>query len=167
MLRSTTKAICGIICCLFSNICIPSLNAQQYSESRVPHYTVDYTIPHKDSILLLLKKVRQHYESTGSLQVMDKVTGLTVTDFTIPNRNAVIPEGLSSEWSYTNGVVFSAFSYIQDITGDSSFFTANKRFYDFVLQTLPYFRRNRELYGKEAAGWPAILDMHALDDWVR
>jgi unsaturated rhamnogalacturonyl hydrolase len=164
MVRNATKAIYGFLLYLLLSVCNSGLIAQELSAERVPRYTVAYNLPKPDSILFLLKKVRQHYESTGRLQVMDKSTGKPVTDLITPNRNAIIPDGLSGEWSYTNGVVFSAFSYIQDVTGDTSFFSLNKRFFDFVLQTLPYFRKNRELFGKAAAGWPAILDMHALDD---
>lgn len=141
-----------------------TLSAQEDVPGRVPVYPVAYTIPDADTILQVLHQVRRYYESTGKLTVINGKTGEPVTDFSVLNPDARIPEGLSSEWSYTNGVVFSAFEYLRKITGDTVFFANNRRFYDFVVRTLPYFRKNREKYGKQAAGWPAILDMHALDD---
>ncbi len=71
--------------------------------------------------------------------------------------------GFSSEWSYTHGVVLSAFDYIDDVTGDEAFFANNTKFYDFVIEYLPYFRKNAAEFGTEAGGWREIIDMHALD----
>ena len=51
------------------------------------------------------------------------------------------------------------------MTGDPAFFSNNTRFYDYVIETLPYFQRNREKYGDKASnGWGRIPNFHALDD---
>jgi rhamnogalacturonyl hydrolase YesR len=85
--------------------------------------------------------------------------------FTKLNKNAQVSNGFSSEWSYTHGVVLSAFAYIVDVTGDSTFFANNTKFYNLVVNTLPYFIKNKEKYGKEAKnGWGRTPNFEALDD---
>jgi rhamnogalacturonyl hydrolase YesR len=138
--------------------------AQEITQGRIPKYTIPYSQPTVDSIIVKLNKVQQYYQSTSTQKVVDRTTGKEITDFTNLNLQAKVTDGFSSEWTYTHGVVLSAFSYIQDVTGDKIYFDNNARFYDFVVKSLPYFRKNAEKFGKEAAGWPAITHMHALDD---
>jgi rhamnogalacturonyl hydrolase YesR len=109
--------------------------------------------------------VRHYYESTSDLRIIDSKTGKEITDFSKPNKNARVSEGFASEWSYTNGVVLSAFEYIDDVTGDPAFFADNTRFFNLVVKTQPYFMKNREIYGSEAkGGWGRVPNFHALDD---
>ena len=144
----------------FTNILI----AQEEVAGRVPVYPVPYEFPNTDSIHDVLNRVRQYYESTSQQKIINKETGKEITDFSKPDKNARVPTGFSSEWTYTHGVVLSAFSYIYDITGDKRFFSNNTKFYDFVVQKLPYFRKNAAQYGRGAGGWPSVLDIGALDD---
>jgi unsaturated rhamnogalacturonyl hydrolase len=140
------------------------LNAQEVAPGRIPEYTVPYKYPSVDSIKEVLHRIRVYYESTSQQIVIDAETGKEITDFSKPNKNARISGGFSGEWSYTHGVALSAFEYIDDVTGDKVFFANNTRFYDFVIRNLPYFRKNAEVFGNQASGWPAIIYMHALDD---
>ena len=53
---------------------------------------------------------------------------------------------------------------LYDLTGDQAYLDYNIMFYDFVCDTLPYFRKNKETFGTvKASGWPVILYMRALD----
>ncbi len=140
------------------------LAAQENTEGRTPVYPVPYEFPNTDSIKAALNRVRLFYESSSTLKIIDGKTGNPITDLSALNPAARVSSGFSSEWTYTNGVVLSAFAYLYDVTGDKTFFNNNSRFYDFVVNALPYFRNNAARFGKEAGGWPAILDMHALDD---
>jgi len=141
------------------------LTAQEDASGRIPKYPVPYEFPTVDGIKEVLNRVRVYYESTSPLNIIDSETGEEITDFSKLNKNARVSSGFSSEWSYTNGVVLSAFDYIDDVTGDPAFFANNTRFYDLVIETLPYFRENREKFGKEArSGWGRTPNFHALDD---
>lgn len=136
---------------------------QQIAETRTPEYPVAYELPNTDDIKDTLNRVRVYYESTSQQKIIDAVTGKEITDFSSLNKNARVSEGFSSEWSYTHGVVLSAFDYIDDVTGDKRFFANNTHFYNFVANNLPYFRKNAAQYGTEAAGWREIIEMDALD----
>ncbi|MFH0759723.1 MAG: glycoside hydrolase family 88 protein [Bacteroidota bacterium] len=142
----------------------PVLFAQEDSAGRIPEYDIPYEFPTVDGIKEVLDRVRVYYESTSPQNIIDLETGKEITDFSKPNQNARVSIGLSSEWTYTHGVVLSAFDYIDDVTGDEAFFANNARFYDFVIGHLPYFRKNDEIYGSQAAsGWHEIIYMAALD----
>ena len=139
------------------------LAAQEDAPGRVPEYPVPYEYPTVDDVKDVLNRVRGYYESTSPQIIVDAETGEEISDFSKPNEHARVSNGFSSEWSYTHGVVLSAFAYIDDVTGDESFFVNNAEFYDFVIEHLPYFRANAEEFGPQAGGWPEIVDMHALD----
>ncbi len=153
------------LCLLSLALINTGLSAQETAVSRIPEYKVPYEYPTAESIKEVLNRVRIYYESTSELKIVDFETGQVITDLTRPNKNAYIPGGIASEWSYTNGVVFSAFEYIDDITGDPEFFANNTRYFDLVIETLPYFIKNREKFGSEArGGWGRTPDFEALDD---
>ena len=136
---------------------------QEDAPGRIPEYSVPYEYPTVDDIKGVLNRVCGYYESTSPQTITNAETGKEITDFSKFNKNARVSDGFSSEWSYTHGVLLSAFAYIDDVTGDKSFFANNTKFFDFVIQHLPYFRKNAEKYGTQASGWREIIDMHALD----
>lgn len=149
---------------LLISFCNTKISAQEEVKGRVPIYPIAYEYPNVDSIKAVLNRVRVYFEATSKQQIIDAETGKEITDFTKPNKNAKIANGFSSEWTYTHGVVLSAFEYLDKVTGDQRFFANNTKFFDFVVKTLPYFRKNEAQFGKEASGWLGILHPHALDD---
>lgn len=158
----------SIILWIIMVLCI-SLNgtmiAQGTVPGQIPKYPVPYEYPTEKGIKEVLNRIRQYYESTSDLKIIDSETGKEITDYSKPNKNAGVTDGFASEWDYTNGVVLSAFRYIDDRTGDSVFFANNTRFFDLVVETLPYFIKNREVFGNEArGGWGRTPDYRALDD---
>jgi unsaturated rhamnogalacturonyl hydrolase len=142
-----------------------SLFAQKDASGRIPVYEVPYEYPTVDGIKEVLNRVRTYYESTSPQLIVDAQTGVEITDFSNFNKNAVPSPGFSSEWSYTHGVVLSAFEYIDDVIGDEVFIENNSKFFDFVLERLPYFQENSDKITQDKIGnWGRILNFHALDD---
>lgn len=155
-----TKSIFYFILILLCN----ELTAQENAPNRIPEYPVPYEYPTVDGIKDVLNRVRIYYESTSPQKIIDTETGKEITDFLELNENARVSRGFSSEWSYTHGVVLSAFEYIDDVTGDEAFFTNNTKFFDFVVETLPYLTKVGEKFGRRYPGWGRIPNYHALDD---
>ncbi|MBN1414410.1 MAG: glycoside hydrolase family 88 protein [Bacteroidales bacterium] len=142
-----------------------NLNAQEIVAGRIPEYPVPYVYPAADSIREVLNRIRIYYESSSPQIIIDSKTGEEITDFTTFHLFAEPSKGFSSEWSYTHGVVLSAFEYIDDITGDKAYFANNIRFFDYVVEHLPYFQKNAGKINKDKIGnWGRILNFHALDD---
>jgi len=142
-----------------------TVTAQDDAPGRIPQYDVPYEYPTVNGIVDVLNNVRGYYESTSLQIIIDAKTGDEITDFSKVNKNAEVSGGFSNSWSYTHGVVLSAFDYIDDVIGDPAFFANNTRFYDLVIETLPYFQKNREKFGDEASnGWGRTPNFHALDD---
>jgi len=140
-------------------------NAQERKVERFPVYEVAYEYPSVDSIKIILNRVRNYYLSTSKLIIIDKETGKEITDFSKPNKNAIVAPGFAGEWGYTNGVVLSAFEYINDVTGDPSYLANDTKFFDLMVNTAPYFEKNREKFGEKASnGWGRYPDFEALDD---
>ncbi len=154
------SALLFLLILLFST----NLIAQEDAPGRIPEYPVPYEYPTVDGIKDVLNRVRGYYESTSPQKIIDAETGEEITDFSKLNKNARVSPGFSSEWSYTHGVVLSAFAYIDDVTGDKTFFANNTRFYDLVIETLPYFQKNAKAFGKQSDGWGRTPNFHALDD---
>jgi rhamnogalacturonyl hydrolase YesR len=142
-----------------------SVTAQENAADRIPDYPVPYEYPSVENIQEVINRVWNYYQSTCDLKIVDSETGKEITDFSKPNKNAQVPDGFACEWSYTNGVVLSAFEYIHDVTGNSTYLTYNSQLYDFVIKTLPYLVQVKEKYNKhQKYGWGRMPDFHALDD---
>lgn len=141
------------------------VQAQENADGRIPEYQIPYTLPTVDGVKEVLNRVRVYYESTSSQSIVDSKTGQKIVDFSKFNPNAVPSPGFSSDWSYTHGVVLSAFSYVHDVTGDQAFLADNTKFFDFVVQNLPYFQKNSEkISGGRIGNWGRILAFEDLDD---
>ena len=139
------------------------LMAQENVAGRVPVYPIPYEFPNVDSIKTVMDRVRVYYESTSPQQLVDATTGKAITDLSQPNKNATVSPGFSSEWTYTHGVVLSAFNYLSDVTGDKRFFADNTKFYGFLEKSLPYLRQNETQFGRQPGVW-SLLHIGALDD---
>jgi rhamnogalacturonyl hydrolase YesR len=139
--------------------------AQEDAPERIPVYPVPYEYPTEEGIKEVLDRVRTYYESTSSQMIIDSRSGQEITDFSSFSKHAEPVPGFSGEWSYTHGVVLSAFEYLDDVTGDEAFFANNIKFYDYVVDHLPYFRDNADQLERNRVGsWGRILHFEALDD---
>ncbi|WP_372772625.1 glycoside hydrolase family 105 protein [Mangrovibacterium sp.] len=165
-LNTTTRLMyqIGLILILVAGINKPLL-AQEDAPGRVPEYEIPYVLPTPEGVKDVLNRVKMYYESTSPQTIVDSQTGKKITDFTTFNPNAVPSPGFSGEYSYTHGVVLSAFDYISKVTGDQAFVGDNVKFFDYVVQNLPYFQQNADKINSEKIGsWGRILDFEALDD---
>ncbi|MFO7658025.1 MAG: glycoside hydrolase family 88 protein [Bacteroidales bacterium] len=154
--------VTGLIFVLISGT---HLFAQADAPGRIPDYPVPYVYPTVDDIKEVLNRVRKYYESTGRQTIIDSQTGKEITDFSVFNKFARPSGGFSNEWSYTHGVVLSAFEYLDDVTGDEVFFANNKKFYSYVLKHLPYFLKNSDqIESNKLGNWGRIHNFEALDD---
>lgn len=159
------KKIKHILILLFIIPQVVLLNAQEKETGRIPEYEVPYEFPKVENIKEVLNRIRIYYESSSPQTIVDIQTGKEITNFRTFNINAEPSDGFSSEYSYTHGVVLSAFDYIDDITGDKTFYANNTKYFNYVADKLPYFQRNAEKINKEKIGsWGRILKFHALDD---
>jgi rhamnogalacturonyl hydrolase YesR len=141
------------------------LNAQENQEGRIPEYEIPYELPSTENVKEVLDRIRIYYESTSPQIIIDSKSGEKISDFNTFNTNAIPSPGFSGEWSYTHGVVLSAFEYIDDVTGDKAYFANNTKFYDYVIENLPYFQNNSEKIKTTKIGnWGRILEFEALDD---
>ena len=140
-------------------------NKQENRTGRIPEYEIPYELPTTENIKEILDRIRVYYESTSNQTIVDSETGKAIDDFSSFSPNAEPSKGFSSEWSYTHGVVLSAFDYVSHITGDETFFNHNIEFYDFVTDNLPYFEQHKALIQRKKIGaWGRILEFEALDD---
>src|SRR5688500_6940214 len=114
-ITSRQKSLVSFLLVLFVSA---SLLAQETTPGRVPTYPVPYEFPTTDSIKGVLQRVRSYYEATSPQTIVNSKTGEKITDFTSFNPLAIPSKGFSSEWSYTHGVVLSAFEFISKVTGD-------------------------------------------------
>ncbi|MDR2148133.1 MAG: glycoside hydrolase family 88 protein [Tannerella sp.] len=149
------KIFLAVITLLFSTSVHMALHAQ---EGRYPHYEIPYVYPEVTDIKEVLNRIRDYYEKSSVQRVVDSETGAPVTDLSKPDKNAKVSRGFSSEWSYTHGVVLSAFVYIDSVIGDKAFFANNPKFYDFVAKYQPYFKKN------DIMGWGGLSRLGTLDD---
>lgn len=133
----------------------------QEDSKRLPVYSIPYMMPSVNGIKGTLTKVKDFYLNTGKLAIVDSKTGKNIDDFKTFNPDAEISKGFASEWSYTNGVVFSAFEYLDNIIDDKSFFEVNIKFFNFVADHLQYFNDNGKIIN---GSWGNIQKFHALDD---
>ncbi len=149
---------------LFAFICSQAQAAGEVV--RIPVYPVSYDYPEPEDIKNSVKKVYQYYLSTSPRTIVNAKSGKEITDFSTPDRHAIVSDGFAGEWSYTNGVVLSALLYLDQVTGEDTFSATNSKFFDFVVDHIPYFRAQAESFGyrEKIPNWSRILNFHALDD---
>jgi unsaturated rhamnogalacturonyl hydrolase len=131
-------------------------------------YPIPYQKPTLTEIREVLERVRGYLEETEPNRVVDGRTGAPITDFSLPDVNARIPDGAGEAFyplDYTMGVVHSGMLLASEATGDARFADYTRRQLQFVADRLPYFREvvaKGARPGKETFG--AIIRTGSLDD---
>ncbi len=131
-------------------------------------YPIPYQKPTVGEITEVLERVRGYLEETAPLRVVDGRTGTEITDFSVPNVEARIPDGAGEAFyplDYTMGVTHSGMLLAHEATGDARFADYTRRQLQFIADRLPYFRgvvAKGARPGKETFG--AILQTGSLDD---
>jgi unsaturated rhamnogalacturonyl hydrolase len=131
-------------------------------------YPIPYQKPSVAEIRDVLDRVRAYVESVSPTRVVEASSGREITDFSLPNPQARVPDGEGETLyplDYTTGVIHSGMLLTADVTGDARFVEFTRRQLQFIAERLPYFR------GVLAAGAPvgkstfaAILRTASLDD---
>jgi unsaturated rhamnogalacturonyl hydrolase len=130
-----------------------------------PDYPVPYVVPTTAEVKEVVDRIQKRAVQNSVFQVFDSSTGLPVTDFSKPNKNAVIPDSVGSfvEWSYPNGVSLSACHTLTEETGDTSYVNYAVRFFDFTFKAMPYFRGMKENKVIKNNPYEKMVNMKALD----
>jgi unsaturated rhamnogalacturonyl hydrolase len=131
-------------------------------------YPIPYQRPTVAEITEVLDRVRSYLEETEPNRVVDRRTGLEITDFSVPNLNARIPRGEGEAFyplDYTMGVVHSGLLLAGEVTGDARFAAYTRRQLRFIADRLPYFRQVVARGAPPEKGtFGAIIATDSLDD---
>jgi rhamnogalacturonyl hydrolase YesR len=168
-MRKTTPLLIATACTIAaqSGAAEPvDYNRRLTSSGAVPEYPIPYVLPTTDSVKAVIDRVGNYVISNTSLRVFDNKTGADITnaDLAHPNPNAVIDSRYTpfNRWDYPNGVTWSAFHRISDITGDKQYTAHATRVYDWLFTWMPYFREQEKQTGKSTL-FSKMINMSALD----
>jgi rhamnogalacturonyl hydrolase YesR len=131
-------------------------------------YPIPYQRPTVAEIGELLQRVRGYLEQAAPTRVVHRKTGREITDFAVPDPDAVVAYGEADAFyplDYTMGVTHSGMLLASEATGDPRFREFTRRHLQFVADRLPYFRAVVALAGgarNETFG--SIIETDSLDD---
>jgi rhamnogalacturonyl hydrolase YesR len=131
-------------------------------------YPIPYQKPTIAEITEVLGRVRGYLEQAEPNRVVNGHTGAEITDFSVPNPEARIPDGGGEAFyplDYTMGVTHSGMLLARDVTGDARFADYTRRQLQFINDRLPYFREVVARGARPGKGtFGAILATGSLDD---
>jgi rhamnogalacturonyl hydrolase YesR len=131
-------------------------------------YPIPYQKPTVAEITSVLERVRSYLEETAPTKVVDGRSGAEITDFSVPNADARIPDGAGEAFyplDYTMGVTHSGMLLASEATGDARFAEYTRRQLQFIADRLPYFRAVVAKGASPGKGtFGAILQTGSLDD---
>jgi rhamnogalacturonyl hydrolase YesR len=132
----------------------------------VPVYPVPYVVPTPASVKATIDRVARHVIRSTSLHVFDNEAGVEITapDLARPNPAAVLDARFPhfNHWDYPNGVTWSAFLRVTELTGDRTYAEHGVRVYDFIFTWMPYFRELEKQTGRTNE-FSKMVRMAALD----
>ena len=135
-------------------------------EGVVPAYPVPYTVPTPADVKATLDRVARHVIAHTSLRVFDNEAGVEITtaDLANPNPSAVLDGRYPAfnHWDYPNGVTWSAFLRVTELTGDRTYAGHVVKVYDFIFTWMPYFRELEKRTGRTNE-FSKMVKMAALD----
>lgn len=128
-------------------------------------YPIPYVIPKPADIKAVIDRVKNYFVESTPYRIVDSKTGNEITDFSEPNKNAVLDlsKGEFTQWSYTMGVVYSGMNLATEVTGDKSYLDYAIKNYNFVFDNLPYFRKVDAKFGSRKEQYGQMMHMAALD----
>lgn len=132
----------------------------------VPVYPVPYSVPTPADVKAVVDRVGRHVIRNTSLRVFDNKAGVEIASPDPAHLNpAAVLDGRFTpfnRWDYPNGVTWSAFQRISEITGDKQYSEHTVRVYDFIFTWMPYFRELEKQTGKQNE-FSKMIHMAALD----
>lgn len=129
------------------------------------NYPTPYGAPSRENVKALLDKVYNYLNAVTPAEMMNKKTGIAITDVNALDTNTVLKQGDFRLTSYEWGVTYSAFQRAFETTKDQRYAEYVKTRFDFLAKWIPavkqkfsleYIRKNRLL--------SQPIDPHALDD---
>lgn len=130
-----------------------------------PNYPIPYGLTTVEAITEVLNRVHGYLEANTLARVVDKHTGVEITDFNTPNTNAIVERGQLPIISYEWGVTYSGMLLAFENTGDARFKNYVAKRMQFIVEKTPYFRKLDEagVHGT-ANSLRSVLHPGALDD---
>jgi unsaturated rhamnogalacturonyl hydrolase len=130
-------------------------------------YPVPYQKPTVAEITADLGRVRAFLETAMPARLIDRKTGQPITDFSHPVATAVADRGEGTAFgpfSYEVGVLHSGMLSAAAATGDRRFSDFTAKQFQFLADSLPYFRAQAAQFGVGGSGGHTLLAPGALDD---
>ena len=130
-------------------------------------YPIPYQLPTAAEIAQALGRIRGYLDSAVATRVVDRRTGVEITDFAAPTAEASADRGPAnfSVLAYEMGVVQAGLLRASAVTGDPSFTALAARQLQFIADREPYFRAQEEKFHLgRANSFTAVLAPQALDD---
>lgn len=130
-----------------------------------PDYPVAYVVPTTSDVKAVVDRIFNRAVRNSNFQLMDTSTGNAITDFSKPNKNAVLPDSMMEQigWTYPNGVTLSACHAMESVTGDASYTKYAVDFFDFTFKAMPYLRDMQEKKIIRKHAYDKMINMRALD----
>lgn len=130
-----------------------------------PDYPVPYGPTTVADITKVLDRIHDYLDANTPARLVDKQTGRVITDYSKPDRNAIIERGAFPIISYEWGVTYSGMLLAYENTGDPRFKDYVAKRMKFIADLTPYFRKLDEegLRGRENP-FRSVLHPNALDD---
>lgn len=132
----------------------------------VPEYVVPYVVPTAAEVKAEVDRIGHYVIANTSLHVFDNSAGVEITtaDLAHPNPAAVLDGRFPAfnSWDYPNGVTWSAFLRLSQITGDRAYAEHAARVYDFIFTWMPYFQALEKQTGRSNP-FSKMVRMSALD----
>jgi unsaturated rhamnogalacturonyl hydrolase len=158
-------------CAFFFVLYAHNLSGQNKNDSNTPLHTLqpDYKIPYNpppkpDDVKKVTDRILNYLDATTPAVLVDSKTGITITDFKKPVRNAILKPGDFRLTSYEWGVVYGGMLMLGEATGDKRYTDYTATRIKFLTQAVDYFKLFSTTYPEIQNPLRQILEPRALDD---
>jgi unsaturated rhamnogalacturonyl hydrolase len=130
-------------------------------------YPVPYQKPTVAEIAAEIGRVRAYLETAMPGRLIDAKTRQPITDWSTPIATAVADKGDAGAFgpfAYEVGVLHSGMLSAAQATGDRRFADFTARQFQFLSDSLPYFRAQAARFGMAGNSGRTLLAPNALDD---
>jgi unsaturated rhamnogalacturonyl hydrolase len=130
-----------------------------------PTYPVPYPPATVEAITEVLNRVHAYLDTNTPTRVVNRQTGAEITDFSMPDTNAIVERGHFQIIAYEWGVTYSGMLLAAENTGDTRFKDYVAKRMQFIVEKTPYFRALDEAGVRGTSNsFRAVLHPGALDD---
>lgn len=145
-------------------------SAQQVNDNNTPlhlmkpAYKLGYGIVKPDEVKEVMDRVLRYIDSETPVQLVDKKTGETVTDFKKINADTQLKQGGFRLTSYEWGVTYSGALAAYEATGDAVYKDYVTKRHQLLADIAPWFLKVYEKDKQIDGNVRKVIDPHALDD---